>query len=265
VVRPGTALALLNTLPVRGRAPKTGYSRDEYGPAWSDTDRNGCDTRNDVLRRDLTAKSIKSGTHGCVVLSGTLTDPYTTDDIHFVRGGASEVDIDHVVALGDSWQTGAAQWPAGKRLAFANDPLNLLAVDASANRQKGDANAASWLPSNKAYRCSYLARQVGVKARYQLWVLAPERDAMRRILARCTTLTAPTGTLPTTAPIAASSHKTSSPKSSPPKPSAHSGVDPRFDWCYEANDAGYGPYYKGKDPEYDWYDDRDHDGIVCEK
>jgi len=141
-----------------------------------------------------------------------------------VRGGASEVDIDHVVALGDSWQTGAAAWPIRKRLALANDPLNLLAIDASANRQKGDANAASWLPPNKAYRCAYVARQVAVKARYQLWVIPAERDAMRRVLSTCPTLVAPKGTAPTIAPIAPPPPPvTSSPKptttTAPPKPS----------------------------------------------
>jgi hypothetical protein len=200
----------------------TGYSRDAFGQAWADTDRNGCDTRNDILRRDLTDKAIKAGTNGCVILSGKLApDPYTAQIIAFVRGGVSEVDIDHVVALGDSWQTGGAAWPIRKRLAFANDPLNLLAIDASANRQKGDANAASWLPPNKAYRCAYVARQVAVKARYQLWAIPAERDAMRRVLLTCPTLVAPKGTAPTIAPIGPS--QTTSPKptttTAPPKPS----------------------------------------------
>jgi len=217
-----TALAALGTLAVKGRAPRTGYAREAFGQAWADTNRNGCDTRNDILRRDLTGVDIKPGTNSCVVLSGRLADPYTAQMITFVRGGTSEVDIDHVVALGDSWQTGAFAWPVRKRLAFANDPLNLLAVEASANRQKGDANAASWLPSHRAYRCAYVARQVAVKARYQLWVVPPERDAMRRVLSTCPTLVAPKGTAPTIAPIAPSQHKTSPPKPAPttasPKP-----------------------------------------------
>ena len=85
----------------------------------------------------------------------------------------------------DAWQKGAAQWPAGKRLAFANDPLNLLAVDAGTNRSKGDGDAATWLPPNKSYRCAYVARQVAVKAKYGLWVTAAERDAMVRVLSTC--------------------------------------------------------------------------------
>jgi hypothetical protein len=160
------ALPLLATLPVRERGPKLGYARDQYGPAWADTDRNGCDTRNDILHRDLGGPDIKPGTHDCVVLTGTLADPYTSTQIRFERGGASEVDVDHVVALGNAWVTGAADWPFKQRLALANDPLNLLAVEASANRAKSDGDAATWLPPNHAYRCAYVARQIAVKAKY---------------------------------------------------------------------------------------------------
>src|SRR5690606_10585298 len=150
-------LALLATIAVRERGPKLGYARDQYGPAWADTDRNGCDTRNDILHRDLRDGSIKPGTHECVVLSGILADPYTSAKIRFERGGASEVDVDHVVALGNAWVTGAAEWPFKQRVALANDPLNLLAVEASANRAKSDADAATWLPPNRDYRCAYVA------------------------------------------------------------------------------------------------------------
>lgn len=252
---PRTALTLLGTLPVKGRAPMTGYDRALYGQAWADTDRNGCDTRNDLLERDLVLKAYKPGTRGCVVLSGDLApDPYTATRIHFVRGGASEVDIDHVVALGNSWATGAQSWPANKQLAFANDPLNLLAVDAGANRQKGAGDAATWLPSNKRYRCAYVARQVGVKAKYRLWVTRPEHDAIARVLQRCPSQVAPGGGSPTIAPIASSTGTT------PTKATvAGSGTDPRFGTCRETKANGYGPYYEGIQ-----YRDAESDGIVCE-
>ena len=180
----GSALALLETLEVKGRAPKTGYSRDEFGSAWLDVDRNGCDTRNDILARDLTAIT---GSGTCRVLTGTLVDPYTADTISFVRGqGTSElVQIDHVVALSDAWQKGATRLTPAQRESFANDPLNLLAVDGQANSQKGDGDAATWLPPNRAFRCAYVARQVSVKAAYGLWVTPAEHDAIARILASC--------------------------------------------------------------------------------
>jgi hypothetical protein len=183
----GTALAVLATLAVKGRAPKTGYDRAQFGPAWADVDRNGCDTRNDVLRRDLTAYVLKAGTHGCVVLSGTLRDPYTATTMGFVRGQTTStlVQIDHVVALSDAWQKGAQQLSAESRRALANDSLNLMAVDGLTNQRKSDGDAATWLPPNKPYRCSYAARQVAVKAKYGLWVTSPERDALGRILATC--------------------------------------------------------------------------------
>jgi hypothetical protein len=186
------ALAVLSTLPLKGRAPMTGYGRAEFGPAWTDDNgspggHNGCDTRNDILRRDLDRIVIKSGSSGCAVASGVLHDPYTSRTIAFVRGvgTSTAVQIDHVVALGNAWQSGAQQWPAATRVAFANDPLNLLAVDGGANEAKGDANAASWLPPNKSYRCAYVARQVAVKARYRLAVTEPEREAIARVLERC--------------------------------------------------------------------------------
>ena len=181
------ALAALATLPVKGRAPKTGYDRDLFGPAWSDVDRNGCDTRNDILRRDLVDLALKPGTQGCVAAAGTLRDPYSAESIPFLRGPGTStvVQIDHVVALSDAWQKGAQQWSPERRLAFANDPLNLLAVKGSLNQQKGDGDAATWLPPNKPYRCAYVARIVAVKQAYGLGVAPAERDAIAGILATC--------------------------------------------------------------------------------
>jgi Protein of unknown function (DUF1524) len=176
---------LVDQLAVKGRAPKTGYARERFGPAWSDVDRNGCDTRDDILNRDLTAKRWRTGTHGCVVIAGLLADPYTGRPITFAKADAAAVQIDHVVALSDAWQKGAATWSVRRRLRFANDPLNLLAVDGPSNARKSDGDTATWLPPNRSYRCRFVARQVAVKAKWRLWVTAAERDAMVRVLARC--------------------------------------------------------------------------------
>ena len=180
--RPGTALAALAHLEVKGRAPKTGYDREQFGGEWASVD--GCDTRSRILARDMRETAYRAA-GGCDVASGVLEDPYTGRAISFRAGGGSEVDIDHVVALSDAWQKGAQQWSYQRRVEFANDPLNLLAVDASANRQKGDGDAATWLPPNKRFRCAYVARQIAVKRRYRAWVTVAERDAMARVLARC--------------------------------------------------------------------------------
>ncbi|WP_331271851.1 HNH endonuclease family protein [Motilibacter aurantiacus] len=191
----GTALAALDGLQVKGRAPRTGYDRDEFGPAWADVDRNGCDTRNDILRRDLDAVTTRPGTRDCVIAAGTLADPYSGTTIAFVRGqGTSRaVQIDHVVALSDAWQKGARQWSAQRRAQFANDPLELLAVDGGLNQAKRDGDAATWLPPDRAARCAYVARQVAVKAKYGLWVTEAERSAIARVLARCPEEPLPSG------------------------------------------------------------------------
>ena len=165
--------------------PKTGYDRDgDFGNAWKDVDRNGCDTRNDVLARDLT-EIAKSGP--CKVMTGMLVSPYTGATIDFVRGQDTSalVQIDHLVALSNAWQTGAQQLTQAQREALANDPLNLLAVDGRSNMQKGDGDAATWLPAQKSIRCSYVARQVSVKSVYGLWVTQAEHDAIERILDTC--------------------------------------------------------------------------------
>lgn len=181
----GTALAALDALPVKGRAPKTGYNRTEkFGSAWLDVDHNGCDTRNDILIRDLTNLTLEDG---CKVLSGTLLDPYTGTSIDFERGQETswKVQIDHVVALSDAWQKGAQGLTQVERVELANDPLNLLASDGPTNGAKSDSDAASWLPPERAFRCSYVARQIAVKTRYELWVSKGEGDAMRRVLETC--------------------------------------------------------------------------------
>ena len=182
-----TTIDVVGTLVVKGRAPKTGYSRAQFGPAWSDVDRNGCDTRNDVLKRDLKSIVFKSPNNPCVILSGILIDPYSGETIHFLRGVSTSalVQIDHVVALSNAWQTGAFKLSADARKGFANDSLNLLAVKGSLNSQKGDGDAATWLPPRKSYRCAYVSRQIAVKAKYGLWLTAPEKAAILKILNTC--------------------------------------------------------------------------------
>jgi hypothetical protein len=185
--KPGLAAAVLETLPVKGRAPKTGYSREQFGQTWADVNRNGCDTRNDILKRDLISITYKPKTRDCVVLTGILEDRYSGETINFVRGNISSMDvqIDHVVALSNAWQTGAFKLTMIERTALANDPLNLFAVKGRLNSQKSDGDAATWLPPLKSYRCAYVAQQIAVKAKYSLWVTAPEKSAILGILAKC--------------------------------------------------------------------------------
>lgn len=176
-----TALETLEAIPTKGRAPKTGYERSKFGNGWGNID--GCSVREVILARDL--DDMQSNDQ-CQVVSGVLEDPYTGQTIDFQRGpGSSKIQIDHVVALSDAWQKGAQQLTSEKRVELANDPLNLLAVDGPANQQKGDGDAATWLPPNKAFRCQYVARQTAVKAKYSLWMTEAEKQAIRQILQVC--------------------------------------------------------------------------------
>ncbi len=285
-----TALALLETLPVKGRAPKTGYDREQFGQAWADVDRNGCDTRNDMLNRDLT-DIVHASSVPCKVQSGLLDDPYTGTEIPFLRGQttSSDVQIDHVVALSDAWQKGAQQLTAGQRLAFANDPLNLQSTDGPTNQQKSDGDAATWLPPNKGYRCEYVARQVSVKATYTLWVTQAEHDAMVRVLSDCTGILAPTNQVapsvatpvepaPTEAPAPAPVVEPVAPAPAPvvpeavappvvvPAPVAPAPVAPApasYANCAAVRAAGAAPIHAGT-PGFSPTFDGDGDGVGCE-
>ena len=284
------ALAKLNTLAVKGRAPKTGYDRALFGETWTDNvnvegGRNGCDTRNDILRRDLVNIVVKPGSKGCAVESGTLNDPYTGKTIQFVRGQdtSTAVQIDHVVALSNAWQTGAQQLTPEKRADFANDPRNLQATDGPTNQQKGDGDAATWLPPNKSYRCTYVTRQVDVKAAYALWVTQPEKDAITRVLGECgatvtpvttpavaetrtqTPIPAPRTTTTTFVPPAPAYTPPPEPVYTPPPAEPEPEVvGSPFPNCRAAWDAGAAPVYRG-DPGYGSHLDNDDDGVGCEK
>lgn len=290
-----TALDVLATLPIKGRAPKTGYNRTEFGQAWADVDRNGCDTRNDMLGRDLSEKTFKPGTRDCVVLTGVLADPYTATTIEFVRGSATStaVQIDHVVALNDAWQKGAQQLSLEQRTALGNDPLNLLAVDGPSNQQKGAGDAATWLPPNKPYRCEYVARQISVKATYSLWVTQAEHDAMARVLGDCAGIAAPTNQtpppgpvvaappaapvaeepviLPPPAPIAPVAPVEAAPPAAEPVPPVEApapfvevpAAEPSYKNCSAVRAAGAAPILAGQ-PGFQSKFDGDGDGVGCE-
>lgn len=180
----GEALRALAKLPIKGRAPQTGYSRELFSDDWDYY--NGCDVRNRILARDLAQYNYRSDSY-CIIETGILEDPFTGQVIAFQRGVRTSLDvqIDHVVSLSDAWQKGAQQLTGYQRFMLYNDPLNLLAVWGPANSQKSDSDAASWLPSNKSFRCAFVARQIAVKVKYQLWVSQAEHDSMARVLTTC--------------------------------------------------------------------------------
>lgn len=186
------ASTILAKILIKGRAPKTGYNRALFSYGWGSI--GSCDTRNYILRRDLTNITWRSSP-SCTVATGILNDPYTGAVINFVRGvrTSNAVQIDHVIAVSDAWQKGAQQLSSQQRYNFYNDPLNLLAVDGPTNESKSDSDAASWLPPNKTFRCAYVARQIAVKYKYHLWVTRAEHDAMASVLRTCPAKLVPVG------------------------------------------------------------------------
>ncbi|MFZ2176655.1 MAG: DUF1524 domain-containing protein [Rhodococcus sp. (in: high G+C Gram-positive bacteria)] len=263
-------LAQLATLEVKGRAPKTGYDRELFGQAWTDDvtvegGHNGCDTRNDILRRDLVDIVFKPGSRDCAVQTGTLHDPYTGKTIAFVRGSetSTAVQIDHVVALSDAWQKGAQQLDTEARRNFANDPRNLKAVDGPANQQKSDGDAATWLPPNKSYRCTYVADQVEVKAAYGLWVTQAEHDAIARVLQDCGAATKAPTTSAAPVPVPATAEPAPVPAPVPFVAPVPAPAEVYYKNCAAAKAAGAAPLHIGE-PGYGSHLDRDNDGVACE-
>lgn len=178
------ASEILEKLEVKGRAPKTGYARTEFYDSWPTE--NGCNLRQRILKRDF-GETAKLASDNCTVISGSLYEPYTGTEMTFTEKAqiSKGLQIDHVVALSDAWQKGAQYKTKEERFALATDPMNLIAVDSSANQQKSDGDAATWLPKNKSFRCQYVSRQVSVKYKYGLWVTSAEKDAISRVLSSC--------------------------------------------------------------------------------
>jgi len=181
----GQALTQLDQLTIADPFATTKYVRDYFGQRWADVDRNGCDTRNDILARDLTDLTYKPGTHDCVVMSGILYDRYTEETIAFVRisEGYQPVQIDHVIPLSVAWSSGSEAWSADKREQFANDPLNLQTT--TANQEKNDSTPSAWIPATVTAACEYSARYVQVLTTYDLTVAAVDAAALRSTLSGC--------------------------------------------------------------------------------
>lgn len=190
--RPALAtLAALATVPARTH--RDDYDRTAFGPAWDDGSDaalagNGCDTRDDILARDL-RDTTHVATTACprAVAAGEMRSPYTGERIDFRRGRerGGTVQIDHIVPLAYAWDSGAHAWGARMRLTFANDPANLVAVDGRSNQDKGDSPPAEWMPPNAGFRCRYSVQFVVVASTYGLAVDEPSVAALRDALGRC--------------------------------------------------------------------------------
>ncbi|MBQ1528426.1 HNH endonuclease [Candidatus Saccharibacteria bacterium] len=179
------ATDVLEKLEVKGRAPKIGYTREQFYKSWPSID--GCNLRQRIIKRDLGDTAVISSEDNCTVVSGEYDEPYTGSHLVFYQKSdlTKGVQIDHVVALSDAWQKGAQKLSADERYQLATDPLNLLAVDSKTNQGKSDGDAATWLPPNKPFRCTYVARQISVKYKYRLWVTEAEKAAIKNVLKSC--------------------------------------------------------------------------------
>lgn len=235
----------IRDLPLAPETPR-GYERDKFRH-WVDADGDCQDTRDEVLAAEALVE-----VSGCDIQHGSWRSYY--DGV--LTTSSSEFDIDHLVPLAEAWRSGGKRWTALTRQRFANDlgdPRSLVAVDASANRSKSDSDPSGWMPD--LGRCRYVRQWVAVKIRWRLKVNRAEKQALRSYAADCKNVTVTV----TRAVVRLASTSTTGGGSG-----GGGGLDPRFDYCYQAKAAGYGPYYRGTDPEYDWYTDGDSDGIVCE-
>ncbi|NMW64191.1 HNH endonuclease [Mobiluncus mulieris] len=173
----------LCSLRLRQDSGPGGYKRDFFG-GWKDLDHDGCDTRAEILARDFRHARFDSA-KPCRLVGGVFHDPYTGKTTSFTAAPGAVVQIDHVVALGDAWASGANQWSNTQRQKYANDPAVLLAADGKANQDKGKLAADGWMPQNKSFRCAYARQQINIKYRWDLSVTPPERQALLLALSRC--------------------------------------------------------------------------------
>lgn len=245
---------IVNTLPA-GVEHAAGYDRGKF-TLWSDADGDGCDARDEVLIKEAITKPRVGS--GCALRGGRWFSKYdgvrTTD--------SSSFDIDHMVPLNEAWQSGAWAWSSAKRKAYANDlgyKASLIAVSAHSNRSKGDREPQDWMPERVAYSCKYVKQWVAVKWRWQLKVNTAERSFLRDELKSCGWPRVPKPGKPVIPSSGGSGGGTGGGGTG-----GGGGADPRYSYCYEVVAAGLGPYYRGVDPEYDWYTDSDSDGVVCE-
>lgn len=246
----------LNSLKVRAENTSR-YSRTDW-KHWSNTSK-GCNTRVEVLKQESLTKPVMKG---CKIISGKWKSMY--DGVTTTKPGS--FDVDHMVPLKEAHASGGNAWSKAKKEKYANDMSyknHLIAVSAKSNRSKSDKDPAEWLPAKN--KCEYVAAWITIKSNWNLTVDAKEKRALTNTLKNCKTTSANATKKKQTEskPKATSKPKpVTKPKAtSKPKPK----TDPRFSTCTEAKKHGYGPYHSGKNPEYNWYQDRDKDGTVCER
>jgi len=243
---------LLAELVVAEESFSSSYNRSAF-KHWTDADSNGCDTRREVL-----ASESKNKTTCRTLAGGSWVSVYDNAK----TTNSSSFDVDHMVPLKEAWESGAYAWDSNTRASFANDlnyPHSLIAVSAKSNRSKSDRDPNNWMPPASSFQCQYVGRWIAVKYRWSLTVDPAEKNYLTGKVASCgsaANVIAPPKALVAIGPA---------PVAKPSPTPTQAGIHPKFSSCAEAERNGYrGPYIKGINPEYAWYQDRDKDGVVCE-
>jgi hypothetical protein len=252
-LRVGTAAHMLKRIPTRAQTTSDDYERFRFGHGWKT--RDGCSTR----QRVLMTESRRGRDIGCHVRRGLWLSAYDGERFR----DESELDIDHLVPLGEAWVSGARRWNDGTRERYANDmgySGTLRAVSAGSNRSKGDRDPAEWMPPRLIHRCKYIGTWIAVKYRWRLAADGDERAVLRRYVEQCgRKADVP---VPRLARVRIAKQRTRS--TSRERNRTAGRTDRRYGTCAEAIAHGLGPYRKGHDREYNWYRDRDQDDVVCE-
>ncbi|MEN9692463.1 MAG: hypothetical protein RLZZ330_107 [Actinomycetota bacterium] len=255
------ATALLNLLTVKSEQNSYSYDRALFRH-WSDFDSDGCDTRAEVLMIETSKRVTYTSSSGCTVDTGKWFSVY--DNVSITDAGT--LDIDHFVPLKEAWESGASKWTSSQREAYANDLSfgpSLIAVTASTNRSKSDRDPASWMPPSNGFHCTYAKDWIRVKYRWHMSVDSSEKSALNRELSTCSnkyTKVPPRMKVKMTGGSSGGSDSGSNNGGG----SNNSSLPDSVRYCYEAKALGFGPFYKGRDPEYSRFTDTDHDGVVCE-
>jgi hypothetical protein len=160
---------------------RDGYARTKFRH-WVDEDRDGCNTRAEVLIAE--SRTPAEIGPGCKILGGSWFSYYDQAHLTEPRG----LDIDHMVPLAEAWDSGASQWTAARRQAYANDlgsERSLVAVTAKTNRSKSDQDPAEWMPPAVDARCTYLSDWIATKLRWNLTTDTTERNTLRDLAVTC--------------------------------------------------------------------------------
>ena len=199
------------------------YDRGDWRH-WTDEDGDCQNTRHEVLVAESQAAVTYKTESQCQVVSGQWYGAYAAVTVT----EAGELDVDHLVPLANTHQSGGWSWSAERRERYANsldDPDHLIAVTAGANRSKGARAPDGWRPPDGSYWCEYAIDWIRVKWIWELTATPAEAEALQDMLGTCAA--PPHLTVIQAAPSAGAATPTSTPT-----------ADRVYASCEEAEQAG---------------------------